>query len=121
MTIKYDEEDISEALICEMPCSFLSDGCPYCNKGIKFDVPPINDDLINNYRSLLAYMRWLHFEKGVYLAKFKPEGFVPDGMPWISYLYEYLGVDKMLDGKPQNERCYLQKAFAQIFLGGCDS
>ena len=59
-----------------------------------FDTPKISDEDIIKYQFLLSFLNWIHFEKGVYLARFKrKEGFTFDGMPWTIYLDEYLGID----------------------------
>lgn len=53
----------------------------------------IIDDDIRKYQVLLNFLNWIHFEKGVYLARFKrEEGFTFDGMPWTIYLDEYLEI-----------------------------
>ena len=105
----YDEVDMGPAIICEQPCDYMGENCPNANPKIHFDTPEIPDEEIMKRRILLDFLNWIHFEKGVYLARFKrEEGFTFDGMPWIVYADEYLGLDKYFKDKPQNERCFLE-------------
>ena len=106
----YDEDDVGPAIICEAPCNYGGEECPYQNTLLKFDTPEITDDEVKKYQLLLGFLSWIHFEKGIYLARFKKkEGFTFDGMPWSLHLEEYLGFDKHLENKPNNERCYTER------------
>ena len=106
----YDEADMGPAIICDPPCNYAGKNCPYQNQLIQFDTPEITDEDIRKYQLLLNFLNWIHFEKGVYLARFKrKEGFTFDGMPWTIYLDEHLGLDKHLKNKPRNEQCYISR------------
>jgi len=105
----YKEVDMGPALICDPPCNYQSpEDCPSLNPSLKFDEPEISDEEIRKYHFLLGFLNWIHFDKGVYLARFKKkEGFTFDGMPWSSHLEEYLGFNKFFENKPRNERCFI--------------
>ena len=114
------ETDVGPAIICDPPCNYAGEECPYQNTRLTFDTPEVTDDEVKKYRLLLEFLRWIHFEKGVYLARFKKEeGFTFDGMPWDIYLEEYLGFDKHLENKPRNERCYVAR-FLRKRLGSSE-
>jgi len=105
----YEEVDMGPAIICETPCNYGGEECPHNNPRLKFDTPEITDEEVKKYQFLLGFLNWIHFEKGVYLARFKrEEGFTFDGMPWSVYLENYLGFDKYLENKPRNEQCYIE-------------
>jgi len=105
----YEESDIGPAIICETPCNYGGEECPHQNPLLKFDTPEITDEAVKRYQLLLGFLNWIHFERGIYLARFKEEGFTFDGMPWSLYLEEYLGFDKHLENKPRNEQCYIAR------------
>ncbi len=104
----YDETVLGQAIICDPPCNYAGEECPDQNTQLRFDTPEITDDEVKKYHLLLGFLSWIHFEKGIYLARFKKgKGFTFDGIPWSLHLEEYLGFDKHLENKPRNERCYV--------------
>jgi len=105
----HEEVDMGPALICDPPCNYQSsETCPNLNSSLKFDEPKISEEEVKKYQFLLRFLTWIHFEKGIYLARFKKkEGFTFDGVPWSSHLEEYLGFNKFFEDKPRNERCYI--------------
>ena len=115
-------KDESEALICERHCGY-EEALTMVPKWLDFSV--ITKDTISERETLSRFMHWLHFEKGVHLARFNNGKINIDELAWSCYFDEYLGIKNLFTdlNKPMSlcEKCATHKVLSYIWSGVHDS